>query len=248
MFSKPPARAQQLATEIEQSIVERNLASGERIATMDELRKETGYGRSTIGETARLLSERGTVEIRPGRGGGLFVAPISPVVRLRRTLLTVTQGQSTVSDAIAVREALEELIALDATRHRTKKDISDLRRCMARMKVHRNDWATFMAANWALHERIAAVTPNDLARGVYVGTIRCVAELPVQAGGDANEHAEEYLKSRVAVHADLVDAIVAGDLDRTRAAVEAHRGVTVGSVGPEGMSETEAPAEHALLA
>lgn len=246
MFSKPPARAQQLATEIEQSIVERNLASGKRIATMDELREQTGYGRSTIGETARLLSERGTVEIRPGRGGGLFVAAISPVVRLRRTLLTVTQGQSSVSDAIAVREALEELIALDAARHRTEKDISELRSCMATMEAYGNDWASFMAANWALHERIAAVTPNDLARGVYVGTIRCVAELPVHAGAEATDDAEEYLASRVAVHAQLVDAIVAGDLERTRAAVEAHRGVTVGPGVPKGMSEEQAPAEHAL--
>ena len=114
MFSKPVSRAQQLATEIEQSIVQRGLPTGERIATMDELREQTGYGRSTIGETVRLLSERGTVEVRPGRGGGLFVAAISPVVRLRRTLLTVTEGGSTVSDAIAVREALEELIAVDA--------------------------------------------------------------------------------------------------------------------------------------
>ncbi|MFC7485660.1 FadR/GntR family transcriptional regulator [Knoellia sp. CPCC 206453] len=247
MFSKPPARAQQLATEIEQSIVERNLASGERIATMDELREQTGYGRSTIGETARLLSERGTVEIRPGRGGGLFVATISPVVRLRRTLLTVTQGQSSVSDAIAVREALEELIALDAARHRSTEDISELRSCVAAMEAHDNDWATFMAANWALHERIAAVTPNDLAKGVYVGTIRCVAELPVHAGADANDDAEQYLASRVAVHTQLVDAIIAGDLDATRAAVEAHRGVTIGAGIPEGMSDNQELAEHALV-
>ncbi len=247
MFSKPPARAQQLATDIELSIVERRLQSGERIATMDELREQTGYGRSTIGETARILSERGTVEIRPGRGGGLFVASISPVVRLRRTLLTVTQGQSTVSDAIEVREALEELIALDAARHRTPEDIADLRICIGTMGAHGDDWAAFMAANWSLHERIAAITPNDLARGVYVGTIRCVAELPVHAGAEENADAADYLATRVGVHAKLVDAIVAGDLERTRVAVEAHRGIAVGSGIPEGMPGNRESTEHVLL-
>lgn len=234
MFSKPVSRAQQLATEIEQSIVQRGLSSGDRIANMDELREQTGYGRSTIGETVRLLSERGTVEVRPGRGGGLFVASISPVVRLRRTLLTVTQGGSTVSDAIAVREALEELIALDAARHRSEEDIADLRACMATMEAHGDDWAAFLDANWALHERIAAVTPNDLARGVYVGTIRCVAELAVHSGTEQKDDAADYLASRVAVHAQLVDAIVSGDLDRTREAVEAHRGISVGADTLEG--------------
>lgn len=246
MFSRPPARAQQLATEIEQSIVERGMQPGDRIATMDELRQQSGYGRATIGEMARLLAERGTVEVRPGRGGGLFVASISPVVRLRRTLLTVSQGQSTVSDAIAVREALEELIALDAARHRTPADIADLRASMASMEAHRDDWAVFMAANWALHERIADVTPNDLARGVYVGTIRCVAELPVQAGTDTDDDAAHYLALRVAVHAQLVDAIISGDLDRTREAVEAHRGIAPGA-GVEGVTELAEEPRVALV-
>ncbi len=229
MFSRPPARAQQLATEIEQLIVERRLQAGDRIATMDELREQSGFGRATIGETARLLSERGTVEVRPGRGGGLFVASISPVVRLRRTLLTVTQGSSTVNDAIAVREALEELIALDAARYRSIEDIADLRACMKVMAAHGNDLPSFLAANWSLHERIADVTPNELARGVYVGTIRCVAELAVHAETEEKDNADGYLASRVAVHDELVEAIVSGDFDRTRAAVEAHRGISVGA-------------------
>lgn len=247
MFSKPPARAQQLATEIEQSIVQRGLQSGDRIATMDELREQSGYGRATIGETARLLADRGTVEVRPGRGGGLFAASINPVVRLRRTLLTVPQGRSTVSDAIAVREALEELIALDAARHRTPGDIADLRACMSTMEAHGDDWAAFMAANWSLHERIADVTPNDLARGVYVGTIRCVAELPVHAGTDAEDDAAHYLALRVVVHAQLVDAIISGDPDRTREAVKAHRGIALGAGNAEGMPEHAEEPEAVLL-
>jgi len=247
MFSKPVSRAQQLATEIEQSIVQRGLPAGVRIATMDELREQTGYGRSTIGETARLLSERGTVEVRPGRGGGLFVASISPVVRLRRTLLTVTEGSSTVTDAIAVREALEELIALDAARHRSADDIADLRTCMGDMEAHGDDWAAFLAFNWSLHERIAAITPNDLARGVYVGTIRCVAELAVPAGTEQQDDAADYLALRVAVHAELVDAIVAGDLERTRKAVEAHRGISLGS-DDAGVPPSEARGDEAVLA
>lgn len=232
MFVRPPARAQQLATEIEQLIVERRLQPGDRIATMDALREQSGYGRSTIGETARLLSERGTVEVRPGRGGGLFVASISPVVRLRRTLLTVTQGSASASvqDAIAVREALEELIAVDAATHRTADDIADLRGCMLVMEAHGDELSAFLAANWSLHERIADVTPNELARGVYVGTIRCVAELAVRAETEERDDAAGYLASRVAVHAELVEAIVSGDLARTRAAVEAHRGISLGAV------------------
>ena len=232
MFTRPLTRAQQLATEIEQSIIDRQLQSGDRIANMEELKEQSGYARSTIGETARLLAERGTVDVRPGRGGGLFVASTNPVVHLRRTLLSVPAGSPPVEDAIAVREALEELIALDAARHRTPKDIADLRVCLNHMKAHSNDWSAFMAANWSLHERIADITRNDLARGVYVGTIRCVAELSVSPDTEA-EDAAEYLGLRVKIHAQLVDAIISGNADRTRKAVEAHRGIAIGSdAGP----------------
>lgn len=227
MFSRPPALAQQLATEIEQSIVQRRLAVGDRIATMEELREQSGYGRATIGETARLLSERGSVDVRPGRGGGLFVAAQNPVVQIRRTLLSAPTGESTVGDAIAVREALEELIAVDATLHRTSRDIEELRQCIAAMQNVGENWSAFMATNWSLHERIAAITPNNLARGVYLATIRCVAELPVSA--ETDDDIGEYLQERTAIHLLLVEAIASADPDRTRVAVDKHRGITAGS-------------------
>ncbi|MBJ7595069.1 MAG: FadR family transcriptional regulator, partial [Candidatus Dormibacteraeota bacterium] len=144
MFSRPPGLAQQLAFEIEELLGARGLRSGDRIATMEELRAQTGYGRATIGETARLLTERGSVEVRPGRGGGLFVAQASPVVRLRRTLLTVPQGATTVAHAIAVRDALEELIALDAAANRTDQDIRDLEMCLDVMRRFDHDLEQFL--------------------------------------------------------------------------------------------------------
>ena len=158
------------------------------------------------------------------------MANANPVVQLRRTLLTVPQGRSTVSHAIAVREALEELIAVDAARFRTDADAVDLHRHMEAMASSGKDWDAFMASNWALHERIAAITPNELASGVYVGTIRCVAELAVRAETSEQDDAENYLGLRVAIHSELVAAIISGDEARTTRAVEAHRGITVGAV------------------
>lgn len=224
MFSRPPGLAQNLASEIEELIGTRSLRSGDRIATMEELRAQTGYGRATIGETARLLAERGSVEVRPGRGGGLFVAQVSPVIRLRQTLLTVPQGATTVADAIAVRDALEQLIALDAAAHRTDRDVRDLDGCLDVMRRADDDLEQFLHANWALHERVAEISPNQLARAMYVGMTRCIAELSVSADSETAASPREYLDQRLAVHEQLVDAIRAGDAERARAAVHAHRG------------------------
>ena len=224
MFSRPPALAQRFASEIEDLIGDRGLRSGDRIATMEDLRTQSGYGRATIGEATRLLIERGSVEVHPGRGGGLFVAQPSAVVRLRRTLLTVPQGATTVADAIAVRDALEELIALDAAAHRTDQDLRDLEKCLDVMRRSGADLDRFLHANWSLHERIAAITPNDLARAMYVALMRCIAELSVRADPDTSSTAGHYLAERMVKHEELVAAIRLGDEKRVRAAVAAHRG------------------------
>lgn len=223
MFSRPPGLAQQLATEIEGLIDTRGLRSGDRIATKEELREQTGYGRATIGEAARLLTERGTVDVRPGRGGGLFVAAAGPVVRLRQTLLTVPKGATTVADAIAVRDALEELIVLDAAAHRTDRDVADLEGRLDLMRRAGAELDDFLRANWALHERIAEITPNHLARATYVGMMQCINELSVRADS-ATTPPPDYLTQRLAVHEQLVVAIRLGDQGWARAAVTAHRG------------------------
>lgn len=224
MFTRPPALAQRFASEIEELIGTRGLRAGDLIATMEELRAQTGYGRATIGETTRLLTERGSVEVRPGRGGGVFVAKPSPMVRMRQTLLTVPQGATTVADAIAVRDALEELIALEAAAHRTDQDIRDLEVCVGAMRSAGDDLERFLQANWSLHERIAAITPNDLARATYVALMHCIAELSVKADRETASTPSDYLGQRLAVHEDLVGAIRLGDGERVRAAVAAHRG------------------------
>jgi GntR family transcriptional repressor for pyruvate dehydrogenase complex len=222
----PLTRAQHLADEIERTIRQQTMQPGTRVATMDELREQTKLARSTISEAARLLVERGTVEIRPGRGGGLFVAQADPVVRLRHTLLSVPSGSTTVADAIAVREALEELIDVDATRHRSVADCADLDKALARLQRAVKRPELFLRRNWELHERIALITPNNIARGVYVGTLRCISERPARVEEASTDTGERYLERRLQIHTDLVQAIVSGDVERTIEAVRLHRGLT----------------------
>ncbi|MFC6538167.1 FadR/GntR family transcriptional regulator [Nonomuraea salmonea] len=201
----------------------RGLGPGDLIGTMDHFRDLSGYGRATISEAARLLSDRGTVEIRPGRNGGLFVAAPNPIVRLRHTLLSVRSLPTTVADAIAVRDSLEPLIALDAARHRTKQDITALRRHLTALRRATADRGRFMRANWSLHERIADITPNHLAKAVYLTMTRCIADLSDNATPDSTTDPTTYLHHRVEVHAELVEAIASGDTARTTTAVKRHQ-------------------------
>jgi GntR family transcriptional repressor for pyruvate dehydrogenase complex len=203
---------------------ERQLAGGDYIGTMDELRERTGYARSTISEAVRLLRDRGRIEIRPGRNGGLFVARANGVVRLRHTLLTVRGEAAAVADALVVREALEGLVDADAARFRSRTDVADLRKLITVMRRAIPDVTGFMRANWTLHERIAQITPNELLKGVYLDMTRCVADLSAHAEPDDPATERIYRTTRFDIHAELVAAIIAQDLPRTARAVAVHAG------------------------
>ncbi|MFI6181669.1 FadR/GntR family transcriptional regulator [Nonomuraea sp. NPDC051191] len=215
-------RAERLAAALDDRIRSRGLTPGEPVGTLESLRAETGLGYATVSEAVRLLRDRGVLEIRPGRGGGLFVADPGPVVRLRHTLLGVAEEPGTVADAIELRDHLEELIDVGAARHRTRRDVADLRRLLRRLRAAPG-WDAFVRANWALHERIAAISPNAMARAVYTGT---VGHLGATSPSPDDAAGAGYREQRYQVHADLVEAIAAGDENAVRAAVARHNTTT----------------------
>ena len=220
-------RANVLASEIEQQILDREFKPGELIGTIDSLRERSGFARSTVAEAIRLLADRGLAEIRPGRGGGLFATAAGPMVKIRHTLLAVTDAPASVAEAVAVREALEVLIDVDAAQNRTPADTADIRKLLTRLKSAATKGTTqFLLANWDLHERIALISPNQTASALYLSMTRFVREHAVAAThDDAPETASEWLQIRIDTHEELVDAIVAGDVPRVKRAVAKHAGL-----------------------
>ena len=187
---------------VDSRIRDQGLVGGQPIGTLASLREESGFAYSTVSEAVRLLRDRGTLEIRPGRGGGLFVASRQPVVRLRHTILS-SMDPAMVDDAIELRDHLETFIDVAAARFRTDADIADLRSQLAAM-ADASDWASFMAANWALHHRIASIGRNAVARDVYLSTLGPLRASTAQIDDDAGS---DYRAARLRVHADLVAAI-----------------------------------------
>ena len=202
-----------------------NKQPGDFVGTLAELQQTTGFARATVSEAVRLLRERGVMEIRPGRDGGLFVAETSPVIKLRHTLLTVRHSATSVADAIVVREALEEVLVLDAAAHRRESDIADLRALMAALRKTKASPEKFMTTNWLLHARIAEITPNALAKALYLGVLDFIKSETTEFAPDDTEWSENF-DNRIAVHDQLVEAIASGSIVAARKAVSTHNSTT----------------------
>jgi DNA-binding FadR family transcriptional regulator len=214
------SRAEDVVAYVEDAIDQRGLRPGDHIGTRAGLRDETGVARATINEAIRLLQERQRIVVRPGPGGGLFVATTDPVVRLGRTLLTVHGEPLAVSGAIEVREQLEPLVAADAARNRTAADGRELESLITAMSRNLDDISQFVSLNWDLHTRIAAISPNAVLRGIYVGLYEFVNQVSLVSPQPRDA---DYMQQRMKVHRELVDAILAGDVAAAQRAADAHR-------------------------
>lgn len=212
------SRSEQLADVLAGHIDGKGLRGGDRVGTLEDIRAETGFARATVSEAVRLLRERGTLEIRPGRGGGIYVADQTPVVRMRHTLLSAQAGADDVAYAIELREGLEEPVARAAARTCTPTDAQHLRDAVREL-ADSADYETFIRRNWALHEQIAALCPNPMMGAVYTS---CLGYLVRTNPRYDDVEADAYIAQRVAVHERLVEAIIAADASAIADAVREH--------------------------
>lgn len=227
----PRSRSEQLAETLIEHIRAQKLGPGDRLGTQDEIRAEVGFARTTVSEAVRLLRERGLLEIRPGRGGGLFIAAETPVVRLRRTLLGAGESDRAVRDAIELREALEEPVALAAAAACTPADGAQLAAAADELARSGDDFELFIERNWQLHERIAELCPNTMMSAVYTSCLGYLVRSEHSYDDETGtpESVSEYIVRRSAAHVELVAAIRSGDVERIRAAVRVHNDGAAGS-------------------
>jgi DNA-binding FadR family transcriptional regulator len=186
---------------------------GERLGTKDELRAHCGVSVGTFNEALRMVQARGLVTVRSGPGGGLFASQQSPMVRLGNSMLALGDEAASVADAFRLRHALDPLLVEDALEHASAHDIAALRAELDQMKVAagNGDSAAFVHANWALHARIAEISPSAMLRSFYLNLLE-ITESHLLAVMPDDEQLREYVQSRYELHVALVDAIAGHDL------------------------------------
>ncbi|MBV8748408.1 MAG: FadR family transcriptional regulator [Candidatus Eremiobacteraeota bacterium] len=213
------SRAAALADEIEGAIVAGTIPEGERLGTKDDLRRQYDVAYGTLNEALRILQQRGFVKSRTGPGGGLFASVPTASLRLSQLLSGFPEG-GTLADCAAVRHALEEPVTVDATRSRSRADVTDLRAILAAMEEKVRDPAAYLHENWRLHRRIAEMCRNRVLGNLYVTLLDANEPGPGIAVVDRVRSADNA--ENLAAHYELVDAIASGDEARARGAVAAH--------------------------
>ena len=209
--SRTQTRPEQAAEQLAAMAV--SAQPGDRLGTKDELRAICGVSVGTFNESLRMVQARGLVTVRSGPGGGLFASHQSPIVRLGNSMLALDDAAASVAEAVRLRDALDPLLVEDALEHASQHDLAALRAELDQMAVAADaeDSTGFVRANWALHARIAEISPSAILRSFYLNLLEIIESHLLAVQPVEGESLSEYIRSRYQLHVALVEAIAGRD-------------------------------------
>lgn len=200
------SRAEALAQSLESEILESAYTPGTRLGTKEELRRRFGVAVATVNEAVRMLETRGLIQARPGPGGGVFVSPAGARVHSSRLLLGFKWSSAEAEDCARVRHALDPIVCEDAARRRSAEDLRALRRLLDQMEKAVDDHIEYLRRDWALHRRLALISPNAPLKSVYF-TLLDFQEQALESSPPG----EFDRRGNLALHRMLIDAVDSRD-------------------------------------
>jgi DNA-binding FadR family transcriptional regulator len=171
----------------------------------------------TINEAVRLAVARGLIVSRSGPGGGLFVAEAS--TRMQRSLLFADYAgdDADTQDYIDLRDALEPLACRSAASNCNSDDAEAFLLLLGRMRDAVDQPKMYMIQNWNLHRRVAQCVRNPLLHSMYLVVLDALEATLESVSYDA-----AVVQQHLRVHAELINAIVAGPGPRLEVALKQH--------------------------
>lgn len=155
-------RAKRVTEQLEQLIVERQIAPGSRLPSERELAEQFGVSRTVVREAVRSLMAKGYVEVRPGSGATVRRPTAEAVSQSMTLFLRSGHDELDYLKVHEIRRVLEVEIAGFAAARHTAEDLTQLDEIMADMEMHREDRERFARNDVAFHAALATATHNEL--------------------------------------------------------------------------------------
>lgn len=207
---------EQIVEQIEGRILSGDLKPGDKLASERELAEKFGVSRTAIREAVKALTQKGLVEVLPGRG--TFVINSTPqAVRHSLDLMIKFDGVEGIRSLVEVREILEPEIAALAASRASDKQITALKESVSLMDATIEDIDTFIEADLDFHLTLAESTQNILIPTLVDTLVVLLREhrkrIALVEGGinRAQDH-----------HKNIMQAISSRNPEESRQAMRAH--------------------------
>ncbi|NMH99509.1 FadR/GntR family transcriptional regulator [Pseudonocardia acidicola] len=206
------SRAQQVAAAIENELLAARTPVGTSLGRRTDLMERHKVSPTVMNEVLRILRDRGLVVVKPGPGGGVFVASQPPQVRLGALDLWFSGTGTDPLDLFEARTHLEDVLASVAVDRAGPTDVRDMEWALEEMRGAA-DARAYLDANLRLHLAIARAARIPVLTGMYEAIAAIIQGTLTRA--ELLPGHEEIYSGNVDVHAEIVAAI----RDRNREAL-----------------------------
>jgi GntR family transcriptional regulator, transcriptional repressor for pyruvate dehydrogenase complex len=209
---------ERVAVQIEQRILAGELHSGDRLPTERELAEQFQVSRTAVREALKILSQKGLVDMRPGRGTMVIDGADEALRHSLGLVMRLKLGEVGGSNMLVeVREMLEVEIAGLAAARATDTEVAALRAAVQVMDASLDDADAFIAADNQFHEALACATQNPLILALINSIVSLLSEQRKQVfdteGGPQRGQVH---------HKNILDCVIRHDVESARIAMRAH--------------------------
>jgi GntR family transcriptional repressor for pyruvate dehydrogenase complex len=205
-------------SQIEEAIRSRALSPGAKLPSESDLCQQFKVSRTAVREALRMLSARGLIAIKKGKG--MFVRSLSAesVTNPIYLYLQMQLQRDYVLDIVHARQIIEPPIAASAAIRHTNEDAVRLKKDLDELIKSRGDYSELSALDMRFHLDVAKASENSLIPLILEPIHRLVPQIKSSVYAtvaDAKQSAVEW-------HAKILDAILYRDPDAARIAMTKH--------------------------
>jgi GntR family transcriptional regulator, transcriptional repressor for pyruvate dehydrogenase complex len=200
---------------LKEYIVQNCLQPGDRLPTEEVLASQLGVSRTAIREALRGLEALGMLGSQQGLGRVILSFSFEPILEnlsygfafLNNTILQITE----------IRKALDAYFVEQAMARLSNDDLAQLAQIVEEMKVRKASDQSMEREDYNFHALLYERCGNPLARQLFEITWRARS-----AALDQPAALQELPPGTAVEHAELLDAIRAGDVERARCIAVSH--------------------------
>lgn len=204
---------------IELQVLTGKLTVGDRLPAERELAHTLGVSRTAVREGIRLLEVTGIVEARQGSGNYItrhFDRTLEHVLTMMYALEGLDCGQ--------IREflyAVERQALVQAVRNDNREDRLELQQHLEGL-LHGKTEEEQSACDHRLHSCLVRMSGNRMVIANYTALDRIISQCICEARKTIRDELPGEFLSFQNVHRRLVDAVLQGDLEAAKAALDEH--------------------------
>jgi GntR family transcriptional regulator, transcriptional repressor for pyruvate dehydrogenase complex len=196
-----------IAREIVRDIARQKLAPGTTLESESAMLRRYQVARASLREALRILETHGLIRIKPGPGGGPVVSDVDTGDFGRMATLFFQVLDIRFAELVEARLILEPVMARLAAQRQNPRDNKDLKE-LAQAGFDAKDDASWRTASRAFHDKVLSMSGNGLLN-LFAGALHDIFSDRVSALFAKGKQREQVKQ----VHADIAEAIAAGNAD-----------------------------------